>query len=373
MSDSPLLRLKALGQCVWLDYLDRDLVRSGRLQGMVEEAGVSGITSNPAIFEKAILHTEHYDAEISAFAASGLSSGEICEELVVADIRSAADVLLPVYESSGRSDGFVSLELSPHLVDDEMATIAEARRLRDLVDRPNLLLKVPATDPGIAALRTLVGEGIGINVTLLFSLERYRDVVDAYLEGLEDAREAGLSLKRITSVASFFLSRIDTAVDGLLEPMVVEGGSSGRKAKWLKGEIAIASARRAYAIYQKMHRSRRYRDLQRHGARTQRLLWASTGTKNPAYSDVRYVDSLIGPETINTMPPGTLQAYQDHGDPAPRLMEGMDRAAKVLKELGALGIDLDDVCRKLLSDGVRKFVEPYDALHEAIAARQPSR
>ncbi len=370
MPDSPLLRLRALGQSVWLDYLDRDLVRSGRLQAMMEHRGVSGITSNPAIFEKAILHTGHYDAEIAAFTASGLSAGEICEELVVADIRAAADVLLPLYESSGRSDGLVSLELSPHLVDDEQATIAEARRLRDLVDRPNLLLKVPATDAGIAALRTLVGEGTGVNVTLLFSLERYRDVVDAYLEGMEYAREAGLNLKRITSVASFFLSRIDTMVDGLLEPMVVEGGATGRRAKRLKGEVAVASARRAYAICQKMHRSRRFRDLQRHGARGQRLLWASTGTKNPSYSDIKYVEALIAPDTINTLPPETLEAYHDHGDPAPRLVEGADRAAKVLKELGALGIDLEEICRRLLTEGVRKFVEPYDALHEAMDARR---
>ncbi len=371
MPDSPLRRIRDHGQSVWLDHLDRGLIQSGRLLRMVNEWGISGITSNPATFERAILHTEHYNEQILALGEAGLSAGEICERLMVEDIQAAADVLRPVYDASGRSDGFVSLELSPHLVDDEQATVAEARRLHEVLNRPNVLLKVPATDSGIAALRMLLGEGIGVNVTLLFSLERYRDVVDAFLDGLSEAHAAGIGLKRITSVASFFVSRIDTMVDALLEPILIEGGDSGRRARHLKGKVAVASARRAYAIYQKMHRSRRFRELERHGARPQRLLWASTGTGNPLYSDTKYVDALIGPHTITTLPTETAQAYHDHGEPAPGLTDNIDSAGRVLKELGALEIDLEDVCRKLLVDGVRRFVEPYDALHEAIQSRQP--
>ncbi len=371
MPDSPLRRIRDHGQSVWLDYLDRGLIQSGQLLQMVEAWGISGITSNPAIFERAIVHTSHYNEQIRALADAGLSAGEICERLMVEDIQSAADVLRPIYDASGRSDGFVSLELSPHLVDDEQATVAEARRLHEVLDRPNVLLKVPATDCGIAALRILLGEGIGVNVTLLFSLERYRDVVDAFLDGLSEAQAAGISLKRVTSVASFFVSRIDTMIDALLEPILIEGGDSGRRARRLKGKVAVASATRAYAIYQKMHRSRRFRELERHGARPQRLLWASTGTKNPLYSDTRYVDALIGPNTITTLPTETAQAYHDHGEPAPRLIDSIDTAGRVLKDLGALGIDLEDVCGKLLTEGVRRFVEPYDALHEAVHSRRP--
>jgi transaldolase len=229
-----------------------------------------------------------------------------------------------------------------------------------------VMLKVPATDAGLVAVRELISEGMNVNVTLLFSLERYRDVIDAYLEGLEYALEAGRRLKRIASVASFFLSRIDTIVDPLLEPIVFEGGTQGERARRLRGEVAIASAKRAYAIFQKSVKSKRFRELERHGARAQRLLWASTGTKNPTYSDVKYVEALIGPATVNTMPMDTLEAYHDHGDPAMRLTGGLDRATRLLKELGALGIDLETLCAKLLMDGITKFIKPFDDLHEAI-------
>jgi transaldolase len=366
MPDSPLIRLHEFGQSPWLDYLDRGLLQSGRLNRMVTDRGIRGVTSNPAIFEQAIVRTDHYRDEIERLAREGLSAGEIYETLAFADIRAAADVLAPLYEDSGRGDGFVSIELSPHLVDDAQATVVEGRRLWALLDRPNVMLKVPATDAGLVAVRELIAEGMNVNVTLLFSLERYRDVIDAYLEGLEYALEAGRSLKKVASVASFFLSRIDTIVDPLLEPIVFEGGTQGERARRLRGEVAIASAKRAYAIFQKSVKSKRFRELERHGARAQRLLWASTGTKNPAYSDVKYVEALIGPATVNTMPMDTLEAYHDHGNPATRLTGGLDRAARLLKELGALGIDLETLCAKLLTDGIAKFIKPFDDLHEAI-------
>jgi transaldolase len=366
MPDSPLIRLHQFGQSPWLDYLDRGLIQSGRLNRMVTDRGIRGVTSNPAIFEQAIVRTDHYRDEIARLAREGLSAGEIYETLAFADIRAAADVLAPLYEESGRGDGFVSIELSPHLVDDAQATVVEGRRLWALLDRPNVMMKVPATDAGLVAVRELISEGMNVNVTLLFSLERYRDVIDAYLEGLEYALEAGRSLKRIASVASFFLSRIDTIVDPLLEPIVFEGGTQGERARRLRGEVAIASAKRAYAIFQKSVKSKRFRELERHGARAQRLLWASTGTKNPTYSDVKYVEALIGPATVNTMPMDTLEAYHDHGDPAMRLTGGLDRATRLLKELGALGIDLETLCAKLLTDGITKFIKPFDDLHEAI-------
>lgn len=366
MADSPLTKLQEFGQSPWLDFLDRGLLDSGRLAWMIEHWGIRGVTSNPAIFEQAIVHTGHYRDQIAALAREGLSAGEIYERIAIDDIRAAADVLLPVYEQSGRRDGFVSLELSPHLVDDTQATVTEGRRLWRLLERPNVMLKVPGTEAGLMAVRQLIADGMNINVTLLFALERYREVTGAYLEGLEYALEAGHSLKRIASVASFFLSRIDSIIDPLLEPLVIEGGSQGEKARRLRGEIAIASARRAYVIFRKMFASKRFRELERHGARAQRLLWASTGTKNPIYSDVKYVEALIGPNTVNTMPLATLEAYDDHGSPADRLAGGGGAAARMLKELGGLGIDLEEQCRRLLADGIVKFVQPFDALHEAI-------
>jgi transaldolase len=369
MVENTLKKLQELGQSPWLDFVDRELLGSGTLADMVER-GVRGVTSNPAIFEKAIGQTTQYDAAIAELAASGVEAGEIYERLAIEDIRAAADALRPVFEGSGGADGFVSLELSPHLVDDTEGTLAEARRLWPAVDRPNLMLKVPGTAAGLPAIRQLIAEGMNINITLLFSLERYRQVVHAYLEGLEDAAAAGKDLAGINSVASFFLSRIDSVVDPKLDHMVVEGGTQAAHAKRLRGEIAVASAKRAYVIFGKMFHAKRFRDLERQGARVQRLLWASTGTKNPGYSDVKYVEPLIGPDTVSTMPLETLEAFEDHGRVDATLEQSQEGAAQQLKDLSALGIDLDDICRRLLAEGVEKFVQPFDALHEAIEQKR---
>ncbi|HEU4618986.1 MAG TPA: transaldolase [Gammaproteobacteria bacterium] len=365
---SPVKRLIDFGQSPWLDFIQRRLITSGELARLVSEWGLRGITSNPTIFEQAIAETDDYDADIERLAREGKTAAEIYDALTVADVASAADVLRPVYDATGGADGFVSLEVSPHLAADAGATIAEAKRLFGALARPNVMIKVPGTEEGLTALRALVGEGLNINVTLLFSIERYRDVQTAYLEGLEAAAESGRKLETIASVASFFLSRIDVLVDRELDAIAALGADRERKARALRGRAAIASARLAYEIYEEFVASPRYRRLASIGGRVQRLLWASTGTKDPAYSDVKYVEALIGPDTINTMPLKTLRAYDDHGDPAPRLTGHVDEARRTLAELKEIGIDPADVAERLLVEGLEKFVKAYDSLLATIEA-----
>ncbi len=369
MSESPLKQLLELGQSPWLDFIDRKLLRSGDLERMVERWGLRGLTSNPTIFEKAIAHSQDYDEQIAELVRASRSTAEIYEALVVEDIRAAADVLASVYERSQGQDGFVSLEVSPHLVRDTEGTVAEARRLWRRVERPNLMIKVPGTAEGLPAITTLLAEGVNVNVTLLFSLDRYEEVVDAYLQGLEVALAAGRGLERTASVASFFLSRIDSLVDPVLDEIATGAGAAGETARGLKGEVAIACARRAYAAFREAFGGERFRRLAAHGATPQRLLWASTGTKNAEYSDVKYVEPLIGPQTVNTMPLATLEAYHDHGEPAVRLTDD-GGAAEVLDTLARLGVDLDDVTRRLLEEGITKFIEPFDALQDALEEKR---
>ncbi len=362
MMDNPLLRLEALGQSVWMDFLRRGTISSGELQRLIDEDGLSGVTSNPSIFEKAIGGSHDYDDAIRALALEGRTVEEIYRSTVVEDIQRAADLFRPTYERTDGGDGFVSLEVSPHLASDTDGTVAEARELWTALNRPNVFIKVPGTRAGLPAIRQLIGEGINVNVTLLFGLPRYREVAEAYILGLEDRVKGGKPVDRIASVASFFLSRIDVLLDPILEKKMQAGGSEGAAAGVLHGEVAESSAKVAYQIYREIFGSARFRALTNRGAKVQRLLWASTSTKNPAYSDVKYVEPLIGQDTINTMPLETINAYRDHGDPAPRLDKEVNEAQLVLQQLPAVGIDLDQATQQLEDEGVQKFVKPFDAL-----------
>jgi len=359
---NPLWKLHDLGQSVWLDFISRGMFASGELRRLIDEDGLRGMTSNPTIFNSSIAGTDYYDASISELARQGAGAQEIMEAVTVEDVRSAADIFRPVYDSSNGEEGFVSLEVSPHLAYKTQATIDEARRLWSKLDRPNVFIKVPGTQPGLAAIARLIDEGINVNVTLLFGLPRYREVAKAYIAGIERRLARGERVDRVRSVASFFLSRIDTLLDPQLEKLAQSGGPRSERARELMGEAAIGSARLAYEIYKELYRGEKFRGLEVRGARPQRLLWASTSTKNPAYSDVKYVDTLIGPETINTMPMETVEAYRDHGNPAPRLEEQVGRYGRLLADLQDMGIDLDQVTEQLEREGVDKFVKPYDEL-----------
>jgi transaldolase / glucose-6-phosphate isomerase len=370
--DNPLLRLGDLGQSIWLDFLSRSLISSGDLKRLVENDGLAGITSNPSIFEKAIGHGTDYDASLRAAVAEGdRDANALYERLAIEDIQHAAAVLRPLYDRSDGHDGFVSLEVSPYLALDTQATIAEARRLWRAVARPNLMIKVPATPAGLPAIRELTGEAINVNITLLFSQSTYAEVVAAYLSGLEHAAAAGKDLSRIASVASFFVSRIDTAVDKRIETMLATAPAGEREQlARLRGTIAIANAKLAYQIYQRQFGGDRWQALQAKGARVQRLLWASTGVKNPNYRDTLYVEELIAAETINTMPPATLDAFRDHGKVAPTLATGLDQAKEQLAALARCGIALDQITSDLVEDGVKQFDEAFDKLLSAIAGKR---
>ncbi len=367
MTDNPLLVLKALGQSVWLDYIQRDLLVGGEIARMISQDGLAGMTSNPAIFEKAIAEHHDYDEAIARLVRSGSSTMQMYEALTQEDVRMAADLLRPVYEQSRGRDGFVSLEVSPRLAYATDETIAEAKRLWAALDRPNVMIKVPATREGLPAIRRLIADGLNINVTLLFSVPRYREVVDAYLSGLEERAAKGLPLDRTASVASFFLSRIDTLVDRLLDG--VQEPDEGQAVQALRGQAAVASARLAYQYYKELTAGSRWHALARQGAWSQRLLWASTSTKDPAYSDVKYVDALIGSDTVNTLPVETLTAYRDHGQPAIRLENDLDQARALPQALSAFGIDLESVAQQLEDEGVRKFIEPFDKLLQTLERR----
>lgn len=362
MAANPLLRLHEFGQSVWLDYIQRDLIENGGLERLIREDGLAGVTSNPAIFEKAIANGHEYQVPIRELACRGLTAAALYEALALEDVARAADLFRTLYEETQGGDGFVSIEVSPHLARDTGATIAEAQRLWAALGRPNVMIKVPATRESLPAIRTLIAAGVNVNVTLLFSVARYREVAEAWMAGLEDRVRSGAPLGRVASVASFFLSRIDTLVDKRLDKL-----GSG-EAQALRGQAAVASARLAYQEYKRIMAEARWQALARQGARAQRLLWASTGTKDPAYSDLMYVEPLIGRETVNTLTPETLAAYRDHGDPAARLEDGIEAARSLPLALRTLGIDLDEVARQLEEEGIRKFVEPYDKLLATLAA-----
>jgi len=371
MKNNPLKQLGTLGQSIWLDYIRRDLIASGGLRGLIEKDGLRGMTSNPSIFEKAIVESHDYDEDIRAMVREGKSTEAIYEALSQHDVQSAADEFRPLYDRTDGKDGYVSLQVNPHLARDTNGTIKEARRLWAALDRPNVFIKVPATANGLPAIQQLISEGISVNVTLLFGLSRYRQVAEAYIAGIEARVAQGKPAKHVASVASFFVSRIDALVDPLLEKVSAQGGKQADLAKRLRGQVAIASAKMAYQIYKEMFGSDRFKKLAAQGARVQRLLWASTSTKNPDYSDVKYVEALIGPDTVNTAPLETLDAYRDHGEPKARLEQDVKQARWVLERLPELGISIDNVTRQLEDEGVEKFNQSFDKLMETLTQRSP--
>jgi transaldolase len=370
MKTNPLKQLGTLGQSIWLDYIRRDLMANGGLRRLIADDGLRGMTSNPSIFEKAIAESHDYDEDIKGLALKGDGVKAIYENLSQRDVQSAADEFRPLYESADGADGYVSLEVNPHLAHDTKGTIEEARRLWAALGRPNVLIKVPATGEGLPAIQQLISEGVSVNVTLLFGLPRYRQVAEAYIAGIESRVAQGKPAKHIASVASFFVSRIDALVDPLLEKSIAQGGKNVDLAKKAHGQVAVASAKMAYQIYKEIFGSDQFKKLAARGARAQRLLWASTSTKNAAYSDVKYVEALIGPHTVNTAPMETLDAYRDHGDPKARLEQEVEESRSVLERLPELNISIDDVTRQLEDEGVKKFNEPFDKLMETLA--QPS-
>lgn len=371
MKANPLVELGRIGQSPWLDYIHRGLIASGELARLVREDGIRGVTSNPTIFEKAVSGGREYDEQIRALAARGAGTREAYTEIVTEDVRRGADVLRPVYDASGGADGYVSLEVDPDLAADAAGTIARAAELFRAVGRPNVLIKIPATPEGMPAIEETIAAGIPVNVTLIFSVRAYEEAARAYVRGVARLVEAGKDPRSVASVASFFVSRVDTAVDALLDEVVARAPGSPRAetALGLKGTVAVANARLAYARFREIFSGPGWEALAARGARVQRPLWASTGTKNPRYSDVLYVDELVGPDTVNTMPPQTMDAFRDHGSVADRLTGRADDAREVLGDLSLLGIGLEEVCSRLLADGVRSFIDSYQKLLAAIDRR----
>jgi transaldolase len=369
MNDNPLQRLRQIGQKLWIDDLSRTMLSSGEFKRLIQEDCVSGVTSNPTIFERAIGGSDEYDDSIFSLALEGRTIPEIYEALIVEDITRAADLLRPVYDGSRASDGFASIEVSPLVAHDTAGTIAEARRLWSAVGRPNVLIKVPATDEGIVAIQALIAQGINVNITLLFGLARYSQVADAYLSGLEDRLQRGEPLRDVSSVASFFLSRIDVMIEALPEHDVQVDDPDVEIAASLRGTAAVACGKLAYRVYKKIFEGERFRRLQRHGAAEQRLLWASTGTKNKIYSDVKYIEPLIGENTITTVTQETLRAYRDHGIPAARLGTGIRNAQSVVRRLSTLGFDLDEIAQRLEDEGQQKFKASFDHLMHILSTK----
>jgi transaldolase/glucose-6-phosphate isomerase len=351
---SPLSDLKTLGQSVWLDSMRRALLTSGELERMVRDDGLSGLTSNPSIFEKAIVGSTDYDAALAELrGASAPDAKSAYEALAIADLQGAADVFRPVYEHAAGSDGYVSMEVSPELAHDTTGTVAEARRLWASVDRPNLMIKVPGTDEGIPAITQLIAAGINVNITLLFSTKVYERVVEAYLAGVEELLADGGDISRVASVASFFVSRIDSAIDP-------------RLSKHLQGKVGIANAKATYARFRELFDAERFQTLRPHGAQVQKVLWASTSTKNAAYPELMYVESLIGPDTVDTIPPATYESFKAHGMARVTLTEGVEEARAVLDALAGEGVSLDEVTAALLDEGVKKFEQAFSKLLASI-------
>jgi transaldolase len=355
---SPLLRLAQLGQSIWYDYITRDLLTSGELERLIRNDGLRGMTSNPTIFEKAIAGSQLYDDDIRRLSDAGRSAAEVFENLAVRDVQAACDRFRPLYDASRSRDGFVSLEVSPRLARDSEGTRHEAERLWRAVGRPNAMIKIPGTTAGLAAITSSIAAGINVNVTLLFSIQRYAEVIEAFLEGLERRLERGLAIHAIGSVASFFVSRVDGKVDPRLDR---ESG--------LRGKIAIANAARAYQLFRESLATERWRRLERAGAAPQRPLWASTSTKDPAYPDVYYVEALIAPDTVNTVPPETLEAYRDHGAPAVRIDDAVEAAPAQLAAMEQAGIDLAEITRDLEDEGVAKFAASYASVLSGIESK----
>ncbi len=372
MSTNPLVELTRLGQSIWYDNIERRLITSGELKRLIDEDELRGVTSNPAIFEKAISGSDEYTGQLTELVGQGKEATEIYEALAVRDIQSACDLFAEVYDRTDGLDGFVSLECSPVLANDTDATIEEARRLWHMVDRKNAMIKIPGTPEGGPAIEQCIYEGININITLLFSLESYEQTIEAYLKGLERRVREGKPVDNISSVASFFVSRIDTAVDKRVEELISRATDEQEKERLrsILGRVAIANAKMAYQRYKEVFHGERFASLGASGARVQRPLWASTSTKNPAYPDIYYVDALMGPETVNTLPPATFAAFRDHGRARVTIEDKLDEEREVLERLEQSGISLDEVTRQVLADGVRLFVEPFEKLLAAIEKRR---
>ncbi|MGV0024268.1 transaldolase [Phormidesmis priestleyi] len=371
MTTNHLLEIKEYGQSIWMDNLTRDLLQSGELKQMVETQGLRGITSNPAIFEKAIKGNKIYDTDIETGIRAGKSLLEIYESLIFDDIRNACDIFLPVYEESGGLDGYISIEVPPNIADDTESTISEARRYHREIDRPNVMIKIPGTSAGLPAVEQMISEGVNVNVTLLFSVQSYINTAWAYIRGLEKRAASGEDISKIASVASFFLSRIDIKIDERVDAVLKKGVdqlAQEAKLNAIKGKIAIANAKVAYQEYKKIIADPRWLALKEKGANVQRLLWASTGTKNPDYSDVMYVDELVGADTVNTLPPATIEACVDHCDVAPRIETGVEEAYQLINSLKDPDIDINlaEVMEELLSEGIDKFVQPFESLMSSL-------
>lgn len=366
---TPLKQLQILGQSIWLDYIRRDLINSGDLKLLIENEGLRGLTSNPSIFEKAIVECGDYHEDVRKLALAGKTPYEIYEALIIDDIQRAADAFLPLYRKTNCEEGYVSLEVNPHLAHDAEGTLKESRRLWLLLNRPNILIKIPATEESLVAIQQLISEGISVNVTLLFGLSRYKQVIEAYLSGLELRLENHLPIDHVASVASFFISRIDTLIDPMLDLIMEKGGSKGELANNIHGQTAIACAKVAYQIYQDIVNGDRFKRLSTEGTLGQKLLWASTSSKNPNYSDIKYVEALVGSNTINTIPLETLHAYHDHGEPKSELELNVTESHWVLSQFPELGISLDSCIRQLEFEGVEKFKNPFDKLISALEQR----
>lgn len=368
---NPLQRVSDYGQSIWLDYIRRKFVQSGELKKLIDDGELKGLTSNPAIFEEAIAKSDDYNESISELTKQGKTPEEIFLSIAVEDVRAAADLFQGVYQETNGLDGYVSLEVSPSLALNTEGTIAEARSSWKLLDRKNVMIKVPGTKEGIPVIEQLISEGINVNVTLLFSLDRYREVAEAYVAGIEKRLANGESVDKVASVASFFLSRIDSLVDPMLEAIIKDNPDKAGPARKVLGKVAISSAQAAYQIYKDIFKSDRFKALEAKGAKPQRLLWASTSTKNPAFADTMYVEALIGPETVNTVPVDTLNAYRDHGNPESRLDGTYEEARYVLYQLeDVVEISLPEVTQKLEDEGIQKFIKPFDSLMKTIADKK---
>jgi transaldolase/glucose-6-phosphate isomerase len=371
MTKNPLLELEQHGQSIWLDFISRNLLDSGELQNLITNDNLKGITSNPSIFEKAIAQSNDYDQAINNWAQTCEDAHALYEKLAIKDIQDAADILSPVYKKTNGLDGYVSLEVSPHLALDTAKTIIEAQHLWKEVNRPNLMIKVPGTPQGMGAIKALTSAGINVNVTLLFSVDAYCDAAIAYLLGLKDRAEKNLPINNIHSVASFFISRIDSKIDGILENFIQKNPRSSQAniAQNLLGKVAIANAKLAYRAFEDIYDSDLAKNLLKKGAHPQRLLWASTSTKNKNYRDVIYIEELIGKETVNTLPPTTLEAFRDHGQVADVITNNLEHADIVMTELKSLGVDFEHCCDELLVEGLELFSAAFDKLLEAVKTK----
>jgi transaldolase len=371
MKKNPLVALGEAGQSVWLDYIHREMLASGELARRISDDGLRGVTSNPTIFEKAVSSGSAYDDQIAEMAREGADAKQAYQRIVVRDIRSAADVLRPVYDATEGGDGYVSLEVEPDLAYNTRATVERARELFLLVGRPNVMIKIPATRGGLAAVKDTIASGVPVNVTLIFSVSRYAEVAEAYLRGVERLLFAGGDPRRVASVASFFVSRVDTAVDSLLRSAAGRwpGSPKGQNALSLSGKLAVASAQAAYAKFLEITSSERWKGLAARGARIQRPLWASTGTKNPEYSDIKYVEELVGRDTVNTMPPQTMDAFRDHGKVTDALTGSYPSAKGILEDYALTETGIEEVCDRLEAEGVKSFLDSYLKLLKAVGKK----